>query len=222
MKNYFISLCFITACCSTVLADRPARWMLSTTPQYIVNNSLKFGLERNISRTNWAGVSLEVYYGPVNTDNSAYGSKSDMVKMGTVNEDMISGIGFGITDKIFVGPEIGYTGFYMGYGINYHYLSIDYKDYTWTTYQKDGLNYYGYDLSNSKLTINRYSAIIGFGYAVVLSKDFRADFFLGGAVTKSQSVSSLGDNYRSFKRDFWDYQYSGAHPVLSVQFGYLF
>jgi hypothetical protein len=224
MKKILTSLLCLFALCYQASADSfPApRWIITTTPQYMINNALKFSVEKKTWGKHWTGISVEFYYGPVNTDNSAYGPDSKMLHMSTTNDDLISGFGIGLTDKLFVDPNAVYSGFYLGYGLNYNYLNVSYKDYTWYTYEKDGLQYYGYDLKNGTLAINRYTGYIGIGYGVDLSKNFRADFFMGGGYTKSQSNSSLNGNFRNFNRDFFDYQFSGGHPVMTVQFGYLF
>lgn len=222
MKRTILACILTIGVAYSAHASGPVTWNISTTPQYMFNNCLKFNCEKKISTRSWLGAGLELYYGPVNNDNSADGPKSTVLHFNTAHNDILAGAGLNLEYKVFARESYKYHGLYMGYGLSYNYLDIKYQDYTWVISDINGLSYYNYEVTTGHKNINRYEGYLGFGYITDLDKNIYMDLYLGGGYTESQSQDNLGDGYRSFKRTFYDFEYSGVHPVILAKLGYAF
>jgi len=216
----FICLLFISL--KAICQIDSASWYISVTPQYLANNCFKFDIQKRIAYDNWLGFSQELYFGYVNQDNKANGPKSTVVKYGTPrNGDEVTGAGFTLLDKFYFKPADNMYGFYFGGGFNYSFLDISYQDNFWVPYQKDGITYYGFRLSDKTIHVDRYNGFMGFGFSTGLRENFRADFFIGGGAIYAYTIDNT-PGYRYFNRDFLDLQYSGIYPLATMGLGMSF
>ncbi len=203
-----------------------ALWNVSITPQNLFNNCIRFDLERRLSSNNWIEIGQQIYFGNISEiDDSIYGPRSTVLRYNTPHKvDAISGAGWVLEDKIFIHPiHRGYSGFYFDYGVAYSQLNIVYQDNTWVQYQQNGSTYYSYSITNANMKIDREDFIFAFGLTTNHAQLFHLDVNLGGVVQGTETTySGLGQGYRNYARNFFDFQYEGVYPLLTFQFGFLF
>ena len=93
-----------------------ALWNVSITPQNLINNCVRFDVERRLSSNNWIGLGPQIYFGNViETNDAIYGPLSTVNRYNTHHKkDALNGAGLVLEDKIFFQPKYsGYFGFYF-------------------------------------------------------------------------------------------------------------
>jgi hypothetical protein len=214
MRKVILICSFLAIAATNVFAkEDSARYCISFTPQYIGNSALKLGFDLRLSKNNWIGISPEFYQGII------FGSTT---KSNTSNySDSLLGFGITIEDRYFTDKNKQYQGWYMKYGANYSRFAIEFADLTWQPYYKNGNTYYDLATTHGSMLINKYSGFLGFGYVLSINEVFRADIFLGLGVSQADYKTNL-EGYRQYEKSFYDFQYSGAYPVITVAIGYVF
>jgi hypothetical protein len=203
-----------------------ATWNVSITPQNLINNCIRFDLERRLSNNNWIGFGQQIYYGNIiETNDSIYGPLSTVNRYNTPHkDDAINGVGFVLDDKIFLHPQYkGYAGFYFNFGASYSQFNIGYQDNGWESYQQNGSTYYGYMITNANMKIERYDFLFAFGITSNHPASLHLDITFGGIVQSTNTAySGLKEGYRNYNRSIFDFQYTGIYPLLTMQMGYIF
>jgi len=204
-----------------------ASWCISFTPQYLFVNCARTDVEKRISDNNWLDLGEQFYFGNnLNWDNTAFGPSSTVVRYHTpINNDILSGAGLVISDKIFFHPmHGGYSGFYFTYGVGYSEENIGFQDNAWEPYNgQNGVIFYKYGVTNGELKIANYTGFMAFGLATDADETIHFNINLGGAY-QSAKISSTGlpASDRNYNRNIFDYAYNGLYPLLTFQFAFSF
>jgi len=148
--------------CDTI----PVKYNVSVCPQYLFNNGIKITMEIRLSKKDWVGISAELYNGPIDPygalgpktyfkDSLSYNDLEASGLSGYSN-DYLRGFGFYLENKRFFNRNNQYTGGYFKAGGGYTRYNIDFSDYAWMPFVKNGNTYYDLSLVNGYLDIDKY------------------------------------------------------------------
>lgn len=191
---------------------------ISTHPIYWFQNGLRVDAEARLApkSRHWLVGGAMYYNGPVNLAGDANVAPTSPNK--TDNEDKMSGYGFELQHKIFLNSK-KYTNIYFAYGPVIKQYEINFQEANWATKNIDGVEFMVYDPLDVTQQIQQIGLTGIFGTKLVSSNNFVFDIYAGLGY-KNSTVKAPIAGYREYKRDMWDFAYSGVQAVGGLKIGY--
>jgi len=113
-------------------------------------------------------------------------------------------------------------GFYTSFIVSYQNFNLEFPEYKWMKYTRNGLEYIDYSLVDEKVTINRMNAGVTIGFMATISGVAFFDFYIGYGGRKSDLKTRSGIETEKFQERIWDYGYSGINMLLGMRIGLMF
>ncbi len=141
----------------------------------------------------------------------------------TINYEKLMGAGIGLHHKIFAHYFNSNTAaIYFAYGGEYVHFAMDYKNWEWTEYTDEGLQYLEYKLIPIQQNTDRIRVDMFIGVQFNYAENLFLDFYMGtGGVYSISKVDPSTVKVR-FKNDMYDYAFTGIYIPIGFRFGLRF
>jgi len=226
MEKFIISTLIIFLTISSLFSQEnenkfyPA--LISIVPQYILNNGIRVDLDRPLKANhNWLSMSMQLYL-KNNYDNSNnYNYMNDYYYDydNDFDYNKAIGIGFEANYRIYNKNNTDPLGPYISFGLLFQHTYMEAEYYDWETDPNTGL-YLDYNVSDVKENVEKFGANMLIGMQFEVEENFYLDFYTGLGI-KHSLISTTASEITHIDRFYWDYDYSGVHPIFGVRLGFM-
>jgi hypothetical protein len=194
-------------------------WYISIVPQFTITKGFRFDIERRFPNSVSAIVlSPRIYLGNIGTESFLNNSVD--------TEFTISGFGAELGHKLYLDKATnGMRLWYLGYGIFYNSVSMDYQNQDWVEFiGVDGNPYLSLQEADQKLKINQVGGNVVIGALFWVDNRIYLDMQLGlGAKYADIDDSSSTDAQKdSFSDGVFNFGYTGTYPTGIIKVGIQF
>lgn len=174
-------------------------------PQYAITQGMRIDLDFKIATNQFITIGPQWYFAK-NSQRFAVESAD------------FSGAGINLNYRYFLGKSDLPSGAYLGAGLHYKYLNVEYDDYNWTYYSEYGNTYQNEQYGTQDIAFNQggYDLLMGYQYAF---NRFFVDFYLGWAFRLSDYDSDTDGS--TWSQTIFDPGFSGFMPVAGFRVGIL-
>ncbi len=196
------------------------KFSIGFSPLAIAFSKARLDLETGFGKQSPILLSVSPIFYTGNTDiyaGSRNVSASDTKNASTT--DQISGMGAEIQLKFtrIVNYE-QLTLIYAGIGVGFHNIKFEFEDYGWEPYEKDGLQYYRYDLGPQKETVKRTDVFGMIGGRAYVNKFLYFDGNVG-MVFQNSDITSTQSVIRPHLNGPIDFGYTGVNLKVNFTVG---
>ncbi len=200
-------LIFVTSTLSA--QERPLTRAIMMSPQYVLNNALRFEFDFKLDSTNnWLIIAPQFYQKHKDSDDA----------LNHREYNQMIGAGVDILMRNYLLKNKSGKSFYYSYGIGYRYLNIETDSYLWETTVEENITYYQRGNSNYTLGIHGLSFRCTAGFQFSIIEKLMGDGFIGVGMKYAFYDRPEGSFIR-FNQNASDYGYIGTYFVGGFRLG---
>ncbi len=177
---------------------------IALVPQYAIMGGMRIDADVRVNERHYLTIAPQLYY-----------SKESY--MYPPDETSFSGGGLKLTYRYFPAKKAKGEGGYLGFGLDYKYMSFNYDDYYYYSFVEEDVEYSSVTYGENHKSFNQGGFDILIGYQFKFSSQFYLDFYTGWGFRLSNYTQD-DDDY-SWGSDILDPGYSGFVPMAGIRIG---
>ena len=205
---------------SAILAAAQNNFFILYSPQYLINNQAKGSIGMFLNNKQCISFSPSSYFGTTKLYLEQRNSDENGRIPDAPNPDAISGFGIDIEHQLYFRDTAMQISFYASYGVGYNSLRLNYADFSWNPYTKNGLEYYHYSFGEHQEEIIRWDLFILLG-SRFKSGAFVLQWFAGPVYKYSEITTTPVEDPRS-QNNILDFGFKGITLRIGGSFGFSF
>ncbi len=177
---------------------------IALMPQYAITQGMRIDFDFKIANHQYITIGPQWYY--AKDSQRFYRNKVDM-----------SGAGINVNYRYFFSESRLPSGPYVGFGLHYKFMNLNYDDYNWISYTESGNTFYRDEYGTRELNVQQGGYDILMGYQIAFNR-FLMDFYIGWAFRVSDYDS---EEYGSdWNETIFEPGYEGFLPTGGIRIGF--
>lgn len=189
--------------------EKPMTRAIMMSPQYVLNNALRFEFDFKLDSTNtWLIIAPQFYQKHKDSDDA----------LNHQDYNQMTGVGVDFLMRKYLLRNKSGKGFYYSYGVGYRYLDIQTDSYLWEPSVENNITFYQRGNSNYRVALHGVSIRSTAGFQFSIVDKLMGDGFIGVGM-KYAFYDRPDGSFVRFNAGPSDYGYIGTYFVGGFRIG---